>query len=370
MNYKKEIKLSIIGTRGIPASYGGFETSVEETARRFASKGIKTDIYCRSNHYRKKINIYNGSNLIYVWSPRNKFFDTIVSTFLSIILLLKRKSNIVISYGVGNAMLIPFLSIFSVPVISVVDGADWRREKWGFFPKIYLKINSFFATKFSKTVVVDSVITREWYQKKYNYKCTYIPYGFTKKNKFDKNILKKYYLSDKKYIVFVGRFEKEKGVEFLIDNFNKLKTDYSLVVIGGNKLDEKYELKIKEMGNQNVIYLGFLYGKDYFNILKHAYFYVSTSYIEGTSPSLLNAMGINGFALVSNIEENIETLHGSCATFKVGDPEDFIDKVSYYLNNGEVIKREKNKTKKIVDKYYDWENITNKYISEIVKHLM
>lgn len=353
----------------MPATYGGFETSVEETSRRFVKKGIKTDIYCRSNHYKNKINKHNGSNLIYVWSPRNKFFDTIISTFFSIIQLLKRKSNIVIIYGVGNAVLIPFLIIFRIPVISVVDGADWKRAKWGFFSKLYLKINSYFTTKFSNTVVVDSLITKEWYRDKYNFSCKYIPYGFNQIDKYDKRILDKYNLSDKKYIVFVGRFEKEKGIDFLIENFNKLKTDYYLVIIGGNNLDEKYDLKIRELGNKNVIYLGFLYGIDYYSILKYAYFYVSTSYIEGTSPSLLNAMGINGFALVSNIEENIETLHASCATFRVGDPEDFINKISYYLSNREIVKRGKYETKKVVEKFYNWDNIADKYISEIIKYL-
>ena len=203
MVFNKNIKLSIIGTRGIPASYGGFETSVEETGKRFVKKGIKTDIYCRTNHYKKKLNSHKNSNLIYVWSPRSKYLDTIISTFLSILILIRNQSDIVIMYGVGNSLLIPILKIFQIPVISVVDGADWERNKWGYFSKLYLRVNSFFAVKFAETVIVDSMIVKLKYKNKYNYNCKYIQYGFTSFNKYNKKILFVYFLLKMRIILLI-----------------------------------------------------------------------------------------------------------------------------------------------------------------------
>jgi len=365
----KNKKIAIIGSRGIPASYGGFETSVEETGKRFVKHGFDVEIYCRSNHYSEKLNSYKGAGLVYVWSPSNKYLNTIISTLFSIIKLDKKRTDIIILYGLGNAIFLPLVNMFSIPVITVVDGADWKRSKWGFFSSSYLKLNSFIAIKFSKNVVVDSKIIQKKYKEKLKFLCDYIPYGYSNEKIYDKKILKKYSLYNKKYILFVGRFEKEKGIEFLINNFNQIESDTYLVIIGGNKANRKYEDYIKSLGNQKVKFLGFIYDEDYINILKYSLFYVSTSFIEGTSPSLLTAMGVNGFALVSDIEENIETLHDTCSTFKTGDGNDFTKKLLYYIKNKKNVDIERIKTKSVVKEYYSWDSITNDYLSHIYKFI-
>jgi glycosyltransferase involved in cell wall biosynthesis len=160
----------------------------------------------------------------------------------------------------------------------------------------------------------------------------------------------------------VGRFVKEKGIDFLIENFEKVNTSKKLVIVGGNDIDKEYEQQLKSTKDERIIFTGFLYGNDYESLLSSALFYVSCSLLEGTSPSLVNAMSINGFALVSDLEENCEVLRGACATFKTADSNDFIKKVTYYLNNPYIIETERCKTREIVSKYYSWEKITGRYI--------
>ena len=118
------------------------------------------------------------------------------------------------------------------------------------------------------------------------------------------------------------------------------------------------------MGNENIIFTGFLYGSDYESLLKFSLFYVSCSLLEGTSPSLLSAMAINGYALVSDLDENKETLKGSCETFKVGDPIDFSRKIELLFKNK---KMDRQKTFDIVNKYYNWDIISQKYY-ELMKN--
>ena len=146
----KNKKIAIIGSRGIPASYGGFETSVEETGKRFVKHGFDVEIYCRSNHYSEKLNSYKGAGLVYVWSPSNKYLNTIISTLFSIIKLDKKRTDIIILYGLGNAIFLPLVNMFSIPVITVVDGADWKRSKWGFFSSSYLKLILLLQLNFQK----------------------------------------------------------------------------------------------------------------------------------------------------------------------------------------------------------------------------
>jgi len=362
------MNLSIIGTRGIPATYSGFETSVEETATRFARNNIKTTVYCRKNHYSQIHSKFRGVNLIHLPSIKTKHFDTISHTLLSVIHCLYNKCDTVHLYGLGNAVFLPILKLSGINTISIVDGADWQRKKWGFFAKNYLKFCRNLTVGCSGFYVVDNENLVYQYKKKYKVAPIYIPYGANNNLKFDKTILEKYNLLEKEYVIFVGRFVKEKGIEFLIKNFISLKADIKLVIVGGNDIDKDYDRRIKSMGNKYVLFTSFLYGKEYESLLKYSLFYISCSYLEGTSPSLLGAMAINGFALVSDLKENQEVLKGSCRTFKVGDSMDFRNKLQSSLNDNS-IEKERLTTFEIVNNYYNWDKITDKYckLMEILK---
>ena len=357
------IKIGILGSRGIPSSYSGFETSIEETSIRFAKLNYDVTVFCRSSHYKERIKNYKGVKLIYIPSIKTKHLDTITSTFISFIISIFHKFDIIILYGVGNSIFIPLYKLFLIPVISVVDGADWDRKKWNKFAKLFLKFNRNFAVKFSAFYVVDNQLLADNYSKRFKKSAVYIAYGAKTNINPDVNILKKYNLKEKDYIIFVGRFVKEKGIDFLINNFKKIHTDKKLVLIGGNNLDKKYENELKSIADKRIIFPGFIYGNEYESLLKFSYFYVSCSYLEGTSPSLLNAMAINGFAVVSDLPENEEVLKGTCATFKTGDNKDFRDTICYYLQHNEIIEKERLKTKDIVHKYYNWDVISQKYIN-------
>ena len=358
------MKLAIIGTRGIPASYSGFETSVEETATRFAQKNIKTTVYCRKNHYSEIKSKYRGVKLVHLPSIKTKHFDTITHTLLSVIHCLYNKFDMAHIYGVGNAIFLPILKLSGINIISIVDGADWQRKKWSWFAKAYLKLCRMLTVYFSDHYVVDSEILINDYNQLYNKPPVYIPYGAKKSDQYSEDILKKYSLIESGYIIFIGRFVKEKGIEFLIKNYSKIRTNVKLVIVGGNTVDKQYENKIVSMGNENIIFTGFLYGSDYESLLKFSLFYVSCSLLEGTSPSLLSAMAINGYALVSDLDENKETLKGSCETFKVGDPIDFSRKIELLFKNK---KMDRQKTFDIVNKYYNWDIISKKYF-ELMKN--
>lgn len=356
------MKVAIIGTRGIPASYSGFETSAQETAIRFVQNNIDTTVYCRSNHYEKKLREYHGVKLVYLPSVKSKHLDTITNTFLAFIHLLFKKYDIIIVYGVGNALFIALIRLFAKPVISVVDGADWERKKWGNFAKAFLKFSRLFAVKFSNYYVVDNELLVADYFNRFGLKPIYIPYGANLQFTDRKDVLEKYGVEKRKYIIFIGRFVKEKGIEFLIENFEKVETNIKLIIIGDNTTDQEYVKKLKSTSDKRIIFTGFVFGEEYESLLHNALFYVSCSFLEGTSPSLLSAMAINGFALVSDLKENLETLKGSCATFKTSDSEDFKTKLKYYLSNEALIEEEREKTKLVIKKYYTWEKITEQYL--------
>lgn len=354
--------ISILGTRGIPASYSGFETSVQETALRFVKLGHNVIVYCRANHFKNHPKEYFGVKLIYLFSIKNKFLDTITHSLFSIFHCLFSKTDGIILYGIGNAFLLPVLRIKGIPVVSVVDGADWKRGKWNKFAKWFLRINRKFAVRWSSHYVVDNEQLANEYMQLFGKMPSYIPYGANIPESYDQSVLQKWDLTERKYIIFIGRFVKEKGVDLLIRSFEKVNGDVNLVIIGDNEFDREYVQQLYTTKDQRIVFTGYLYGKEYESLLHYALFYVSASLLEGTSPSLLSAMAVNGFAVVSDLPENIEVLKGSCALFKTGDQNSITENISKYITSPEIIEIEREKTKNIVKEYYNWDEISLKYL--------
>ncbi len=355
-------KIAILGTRGIPASYSGFETCVEETSKRFAENGYEVTVFCRSNHYDFKLKNYKGVNLKYIPSIKSKYLDTLTSTFCSLLYVAKTNYDILILYGIGNAYYLPILKLFCKNIISVVDGADWGRAKWGLVAKFVLRNGRAFVINFSSYYVVDNELLSKDYEKRFYKAPVFIPYGANIPDFYDEAVLKKYSLEKKKYVIFIGRFVKEKGIEFLIKNYSQLDTYIKLVVVGGNDTDKNYVEKLKAVKDDRILFPGFIFGEEYESLLKYAKFYVSCSFLEGTSPSLISAMAINGYAFVSDLPENLEVLKGTCQTFKTGDSADFKKKLSILLDGNVDIDLERSKTSEVINNYYTWEKITERYI--------
>lgn len=357
--------IAILGTRGLPATYSGFETSVEETASRFVARGHRARVYCRSHHYSTRAETHRGAELVFLPSIKTKHLDTFSHTLLSVLHVLFHRCDAVILYGLGNAAFIPLLRLFSIPVIAVLDGADWRRGKWGRLARLFLKGSRRIAVRSASRYVVDNRRLAEEYRRELGGDPVHIPYGAKLRTPVDPSVLERYGLTRRDYVIFVGRFVKEKNVEMLIESYMRLETSKKLVVVGGNPLDADYERRIRAMGDSRILFTGMVYGSDYESLLSEALFYVSCSGLEGTSPSLLSAMALNGFALVADIEENRETLRGSCATFAVDDGRELRERLAYYLSRPDEVDRARNETKRIVERHYDWERIAERYLEII-----
>jgi glycosyltransferase involved in cell wall biosynthesis len=355
-------RIAILGTRGIPASYSGFETSVEETASRFAARGHRTTVYCRRHHYRERPARHRGSRLVFLPSVPSKRLDTISHTLLSVLHLLVHRCDVAILYGVGNSPFVPLLKAFGIPVISVLDGADWRRAKWGGLARAYLKAVRRVAVHASDHYVIDNLGLAREYGREFGRAPAYIPYGAQVTPTLVDGVLAELGLAERGYVIFVGRFVREKNVEMLLEAFRGIDTDKKLVVVGGNPLDPGYERSLRALASPRVVFPGLVYGGRYETLLAHAAFYVSCSHLEGTSPSLLSAMALNGFALVAGIEENRETLQGTCATFEPGDAGDLRAKLSWYLSHPHEVERERERTRAAVRAHYDWDRIADRYL--------
>ena len=361
---KTSMKIAILGTRGIPANYSGFETSVEETSWRLAKRGHDVYVYCRTNNIETDASEYRGVKLIKLPSIQSKHLDTPVHTTLSVLHLFasRLRPDIIQVYGVGNSLWLPFLRLARVPIVSVVDGLDWQRRKWGAFAKRFLRFSEKLALRWSTEYVVDSQTVIKYYQANYKKHPVYIPYGANvPKTMTSDSFVREKGLMPNEYILFVGRLVPEKGVHHLISAFERVKTDKNLVIVGDNIHDREYVTSLKNTKDSRIRFLGFVYGESYQQLNSHAYIYVQPSELEGTSPALLGAMGFGNCVVVSDIPENLETIGNAGIAFRKNDPKDLADKLQMLIDNPSEVGKYKRLAIERVQKHYSWEVVTDQY---------
>lgn len=355
------MRIAILGIRGIPASYGGFETNAEITAKALAERGHEVVVYCRGLR-KGRPKIWNGVKLTYLPSLESRNLSTISHTTLSAMHALFRRFDVIHLYNVGNSHLIPMLRLFGKKVITSVDGVEWRRKKFGVFGSMWMHMSERFAMIFSNRIVVDSLKVGEYYKNQYDSETVYIPYGsMILKNDVEPNFLVKFGLEPKRYLLFVGRFIPEKGVDKLLKAYGEVRTDMPLVVVGDNPYDREYTEYLKRNAPPGAIFPGAIYGAGVKQLYKQSYLFISPSELEGTSPALLEAMGAGTCVVVNGIPEQLETIGDSGVHYRMNDLEDLKQKVQELIDNPNLRDYYAHRTQKRVEKYYRWEDVINRY---------
>ena len=357
------MKISILGTRGIPANYSGFETSVEETAWRFVNLGHDVTVYCRSNHIDYDQDHFRGVKLVKLPSIKHKYLDTPSHTTLSVLHTLQNPPDMIQIYGVGNALWLPFLKLARRPLVIVVDGLDWQRAKWQGLAKWFLRQSENWAVRWADAYVVDSESVIKYYEQRFEKVPIYIAYGANVPEATDKiDLLSEFGLKPNQYILFVGRLVPEKGVHYLINAFEQVDTDMSLVIVGDNIHDQAYVESLKTTQDPRIKFLGFVYGEGYQQLNSHAYLYVQPSDLEGTSPALLGAMGHGNCVLVSDIPENLETIADAGVSFKKSNSDDLARQLTNLIASPDRVVEYKRKAQERVQTTYNWDSIAAKYV--------
>jgi len=362
----KNKKVAFLGLRSLPPTGGGSETFAAEIGERVVQKGWDVYVYCRNHSSNgKKLSTYKGIKLIWLPSLNNKNFDTPIHTLLSALhIILKNNVDVVQLGGVGNAIVLPLLKIFGYKTIVIVDGADWDRDKWGIVAKFMLKLTAKITTASADKVICDSQVSQKYYKEKFNTESVFIPYGGKIPEKFDQSVLDKYGLVKDRYILFVGQLKPEKGVHYLIEGYNGAKTKLKLVIIGKNIINSySRELKSAASSNPNITIFDPIYGEDIESVLAGSAFYIQPSYVEGTSPVILQNLALGNIVLVNGIPENLETIGDAGLSYKVNDIADLVSKIEYITDNLTFVKREfSGKAKQRILNIYNWDNVTDQYI--------
>ncbi|HPP12623.1 MAG TPA: DUF1972 domain-containing protein, partial [bacterium] len=253
------MRIALVGTRGVPAKYGGFETCAEELALGLVRKGHQVLVSCRRYLYPERLAEYRGINLCYPVSLPGKVTDTFSHTFFSLLHAIRWKPDVILIFNAGNSLLCFLPRTLGFRIALNVDGLEWRRKKWGRVAKAYYRFAEFLSCLVAHEVIADARAIAEYYWKRFHRKTVFIPYGAHLFQPRNPAILSRYGLKPRQYFFIASRLEPENHQDLAVAAFQKLETEKLLVIAGGANWNSPYVRKLRKASDRRIRFLGPVY---------------------------------------------------------------------------------------------------------------
>ena len=355
------MRIAILGTRGIPASYGGFETFAEHLSTRLVARGHDVTVYCRAHYVSPRQLEYHGVRLKVLPTIRHKYFDTVVHTFLSAIHAVSGRYDAALICNCANAPFSPILRLTGTPVAINVDGLEHKRKKWGRLARRYYRFAEYLSTLLPNEMVTDAQVIQDYYLARHNTQSTMIAYGSEVERRPDRATVRKWRVEPNRYVLYVSRLEPENNARLVIEAFKKVRTAFRLLVVGDAPYAENYisSLKAQARGDKRIIFTGFVFGQDYRALQQNAYCYVHATEVGGTHPALLEAMGYGNCVLTLATPENMEVVGEAGVPYI--DEFDLAEKLQRVLRDGSLVQAYRNRAQQRIQSHYDWDKVVDQY---------
>ena len=313
------MKIALIGTRGIPAAYSGFETAVEHLAEQFSARGHEVVVYCRP-HMTERRDRHAGARLVHLPTVRNKYLDTLVHTAVSTVHMAARvRPDVAIYFIAGNAPIVPFARLAGIPSILQIDGLDSERAKWPKAARAYLRWTERIAPRAATIAVTDSEAVADDYERRYGQRIEAIPYGAELPDPGGTEWCDRLGVDPGKFILFVGRLVPENNAHLLVQAHAMLDRDWPLVIVGDAPYSERYIADLKAAAGPNVRFAGYVFGDGYREIVHRCGIMCVPTEVGGTHPVIVEAMAAGACLLVSDHGPNLEVVGDTAATFRLAD---------------------------------------------------
>lgn len=355
------MRIAILGTRGIPASYGGFETFAEQLATRLAARGHNVTVYCRSHYVSPRQLEFHGVRLKVLPTIRHKYFDTVVHTFLSALHATTARYDAALICNAANAPCAAILRLTGTPVALNVDGLEHKRKKWNWLGRNYYLLAEKLATLLPTETVTDARVIQDYYLVRYNHASTMIAYGAEVERQPDRATVKQWRVEPGRYVLYVSRLEPENNAHLVIEAFKKVRTAHKLLIVGDAPYAHEYieELRARARRDKRIIFTGFVFGNDYRALQQNAYCYVHATEVGGTHPALLEAMGYGNCVLTLATPENLEAVGE--AGIPYADEEELVAQLQRVLRDGSLVSSYRQRAQSRVRERYDWEHVVDCY---------
>lgn len=320
------MRIAIIGTRGVPASYGGFETFAEELGARLVERGHAVTAYGRDHVIPAGISMHRGIRIRRLPTVRHKYFDTVVHTAISVIDALPRRFDVVLICNNANApfALVPRLG--GAKVVLNMDGLEWQRSKWGRLGRWYSVACAWLSPRLPIVLISDARVIADWYLRRYGRRTIYIPYGSDARTLPPGPTLERLGLRHDGYILYVSRLEPENNAHIVIEAYRLAggveALGAPLVIVGDAPYATDYRQRLEQSAaaTPGVMLTGYIFGDSYVELQSNALAYVQATEVGGTHPVLVEAMGRGACILANDVPEHREVLSDAGLYYPRNDP--------------------------------------------------
>jgi glycosyltransferase involved in cell wall biosynthesis len=318
------MNVAILGTRGIPAAYSGFETAVEQITSRLTARGHRVVVYCRPHVVDRELTDWKGAELVHLPTVRNKYLDTFVHTLLSSAHAARRpRPDVALFFIAGNSPLCLVTRAARIPTVINVDGLDSDRRKWNGLAKAYLRSAERLSPRMATRAITDSHAVAAIYKRRYGREIGVVPYGAELGDHEGSDVLERLGLEPGRYVLFVGRLEPENNPHLLVEAWARIPSSITkgmrLVVVGGAPYASEYISRVKRAADPRVVFPGYVFGRDYWALQRDAYLFCAPTEVGGTHPVILEALVAGNCVLVNDYRPNAETVGEAGVYFSGAD---------------------------------------------------
>jgi glycosyltransferase involved in cell wall biosynthesis len=360
------VNVAILGTRGIPAAYSGFETAVEQITSRLTARGHSVTVYCRPHVVDPQIKSWKGAELVHLPTVRNKYLDTFVHTFLSSVHTARSvRPDVALFFIAGNSPLCLVTRLAGIPTVINVDGLDSDRRKWNRVAKAYLRTAERLSPSMATRAITDSFAVAHIYEQRYDRSIGVVPYGAEVPVHTEAGVLERLGLEERGYVLFVGRLEPENNPHLLVEAWARIPSEKTggkkLVVVGGAPYASEYITRVRRAADPRVLFPGYIFGPGYWELQRNAYLFCAPTEVGGTHPVILEALAAGNCVLVNDYRPNAETV-GEAGVYFSGSEgvPDLARQLERLLAEPDTVEEYRSRALERA-KMYSWDAVTDAY---------
>lgn len=355
------MKVALLGSRGVPACYGGYETLMEELGVRLVARGFRVTVYCRSHSTPRGLTEHRGMELVVLPTLPTKYLDTPVHTFLSCLDAGKRGFDAALVVNSANALFLPLLAVAGIPTALNVDGIEKRRAKWGAFGRGVYALSERLAAVLPDILVTDAEVIERHYLARYGAASVPIAYGVDPRPPRERGVLARLGLEPGGYFLYVSRFEPENNPHRVAAAYRAVSGEVPLVMVGGAPYARGFIRSFTAGADPRILFPGPIYGEGYRELLGGALAYVHATEVGGTHPALVEAMGHGACCLVNDTPENREVAGEVALYFEAARPETLAAALERVRARPEEAAERGRRAAERARERYSWEVVADQY---------
>jgi glycosyltransferase involved in cell wall biosynthesis len=360
------MRIAIVGTRGIPAAYGGFETMAQELSERLAERGHLVTVYSRGRRTGAGL-LPRGVESVVLPCIHTKYLETVTHTAVSVVHALGRRYDAILMCNAANAAMAWIPRLGGTPVALNVDGLERKRDKWNALGRAWYALGERLAVVTPNRLVTDARVIRAYYRERYGAESTYIPYGTAEVGQpvpppAVGGPLARFGVMPGEYILYVSRLEPENHAHTVVSAFAVCHDiPAQLVVTGDAPYAGEYIKTIRTQADVRTVFTGGVYGPGYHELQAHAAIYIQATTVGGVHPALIEAMGHGRSIICADTPEQRETLGDAGLYFAPGDAASLARAMRTLWHDPERRRELGERARRRAVQEYSWDHVTSAY---------